>query len=273
MPVAGNQITQPWLYLAADSATGKTGMVTPADIVFTLKRESGGASIAATESITWTEKGSGFYDIIFTPQNSGPYSLWLHELNVDSMGRWFPFSWDIGAVGSVYLPSFANAFCSKSDVERWLQKAITSSTNPSDTETAGFAQSKATILQSLCASLGYPTTPATVTAGSRIENLLREANAVGAALDYELAQQLRVSPNRSERIDYFLGIWQQYYGQGPFEGTPGAKPAGKGYIEVEIRGNLASLATNHILSGDTVAPSGGSAPTDAGIQISMGSVF
>lgn len=272
--VAGNVVKQPYLFLDADGVTPLVGATTPADITFALKRYTSSGTVAASETVTFVALGSGYYDITFTPENSGLYSLFSVEVTGAQRPREFYF--DILSAGATYLPSYANAFCSESDIERWLQFSIDASTNPNDTETAGFAQTRANVLMSLCASLGYTVTPSTVTAGSRLESLLRDANAIGAALDYSIAQQFRQSPSRSERIDYLLGQWQQYYGPGPFEGTPGAKPAGPGYIEIEIRGNLTSLATDHILSGDTIA-STPTYPTDvgpgAGGAVSMSSKF
>lgn len=274
MPVAGNVIYQPYYFLDEDGVTPLTGKTTPADITFALKRYTSSGSVAASETVTFPERGSGYYDICFTPENSGLYTVFSFEQIEGFRTREFPF--EVLSAGAAYLPSYANAFCSESDIERWLQFGIDASTNPNDTETAGFAQTRANVLMSLCASLGYTVTPSSVTAGSRLESLLRDANAIGAALDYSIAQQFRQSPSRSDRIDYLLGQWQQYYGPGPFEGTPGAKPAGPGYIETEIRGNLTSLATDHILSGDTIA-STPTYPTDigpgAGGAVSMSSKF
>jgi len=274
MPVAGNAIHQQWVILDILGAP-LGGMTMPADIVAKLNRSTSTAIVAASETVSMSPIAgqTGYYNITFTPESSGIYFLELNEINANTLKRRWPFTYEIVSAGAVYLPSFANAFCAETDVERYLQKAIDANTSPSDSETAGFAQSRAVVLMSLCAGFGLTVTPATVTPASRLEGLLREANAIGAALDYELAQQLRVSPNRTERIDYFLGMWQQYYGPGPFEGTPGAKPPGPGYIEIEIARNLVSLATDHILSGDTAAPVSGGTPTDAGIQVGMGSVY
>ena len=268
MPVAGNIIKQPWLFLDTDMSTPLTGATTPADITFALKRYTAAGTVSATETVTFPELGLGFYDITFTPENSGLYSVFLQEISGAARG-WL-FTWEVVASGAVYSPSFANAFCAETDVERWLQYSIDSTTAPTDTETAGFAQTRAAVLMSLCARLGYTVTPSTVTAGSRIETLLRDANAIGAAMDYTIAQQMRITPNKTDRIELLMARWVEYAG-GP---QPGVSKEAVGLIEKEITGTLVSLATDHILSGDTLAaPSSSSPPTDAGITVTMGTLY
>jgi len=114
-------------------------------------------------------------------------------------------------------------------------------------------------------------TPATITAGSRIEDLLRAANGIGAALDYILSQNFGKTPSANpNKIEALSTLWVDYAGGA----RPGFIAEIAGLIEKEVRGNLVSLATNHILSGDTLAAPVSTAPTDSGVgPMSMGSLF
>ena len=268
--VAGNTVEEFWTVLDGNS-NPLTGMTSPADVTLALLRFSGGAVVAASETVTWTESATvaGRYGIRFTPQNTGVHYLSLKELNASSLQRTTEFRYDIVSAGSVLSPSYANAFCSESDIERWLAQGISASTTPSDTVATAFAQARAGILMSLCNRLGYAVTPSTVTASSRLETLLREANAIGAAFDYTVAQSFGTSPSRTGRAEWLEGLWNQYAGS--------MNPDGKavpGIIEMEIRGGLASLSTDHILSGDTNAPADADiVPTSIGIQVSMSDVY
>lgn len=267
--VAGNTVLEAWTVLDLASAP-LTGMTSPADVTIVLMRQSGTTLVAAAETVTFTESATaGRYYMTFTPQNSGLYVLYLAETNVGSLQRTTEFRYDIVSAGSVLSPSYANAFCSESDIERWLSQGISSSTTPSDTVATAFAQARAGILMSLCNRLGYTVTPSTVTASSRMETLLREANAIGAAYDYTLAQAFGTGPSKTERANWLEGLWKQYAGYTSEFGKPVS-----GIIEMEIRGGLVSLSTDHIISGDTLAPeTSTTAPYAQDIQISMSDTF
>src|SRR3972149_9016362 len=122
-------------------------------------------------------------------------------------------TYDVFSAGSVFLPSYANAFCSEADIERWLQQAISASSKPTDDEAAAFAESRAAILMSLCARLGFAVTPATVESGSRLQDLLREANAIGAAMDFTIAQFFAEAPSKSDRAEELNALWNRYVGE------------------------------------------------------------
>jgi hypothetical protein len=268
--VAGNLTLDGWTVLDLND-NPLTGMLVPGDVTLTLQRQSGSALVAASETVSWAEVGAtGRYFFSFTPQNTGLYLLYLKEINVNTGLRQPEFRYDVLAAGAQFAPSYANAFCAESDLERWLGMSISATTHPSDTEAAGFAESRAAILMSLCAGLGYPVTPATVTAGSRLEDLLRDANSVGASADYLIAQGKGVRPFGAQTlVDNLLSLWKTYVGSYTSSGV-----FVPGLIAAEIRGNLASLATDYILSGDTqAAPTSGMPPTDIGISIGMGDVY
>jgi len=265
--VTGNIIGVLWTVLDGSNAA-VTGITTPADVTFTLHRESSGIYVAASETVSWAEIGAtGSYSVTFTPANTGRYVLQLTEILPDCpMARVMRWDFDVLSAGSVFTPAFANAFCAESDMERWLQQSITSSTRPSSTEAAGFAEGRAAMLMGLCASLGYEVTPSTVTNGSRLQDLLRESNAIGAAADYTIAQSFGTQPSRTERGPWLNEKWSEFYGTI----VDGVRIGGA--IEAEIRGNMVSFATDHILSGDT-APAAATYPTDVGMQVTMSDVF
>lgn len=271
---SGNEIIQEVIVLDTNSnplggLTGGSGAggFASADFSVVLTRISG----STTEVVTMAEGvAAGHYNIRYTPTATGGYLLHLKELNVNTLGRTIDFYHDVVTAGSIFVPSLANAFCSEADVERWLQQSITATTKPSSTELAAFAETRAAWLQSLCASKGFAVTPSTVTNGSRLQDLLREANAIGAACDCTSASAFGVAPSRTDKAEWLEAQWDRYVGRPAEPGKPGII----GIVEMEIRGNLASLATDHILSGDTApAVTSGTAPTDVGIQFTMDSSF
>ena len=267
MPFTGNAINLLWTILDL-SSDPLTGMTSPADVTFTLHRDSGSAQVAASETITLTEIGStGHYTIDFTPDNSGRYVLQLKEISASTLQRTWRFhDMDVTSAGAGFSATYANAFCAETDIERWLQQAITSGTSPDDAQAAAFAEARASLLASMCAKWGFTVTPSTIVAGTRLEDILREANAIGGAHDYSTAQQFSTTPSRSDRSQVFDLLWFQYIGDP-------AHPENPGYLESEIKGNLASLATDHILSGDTSARATTTAPIQGDIEVGMGDLF
>lgn len=267
--IAGNTVRQPWLYLDINGA-GLTGMVNVTDVTLTLRVDTGTGGGAAAEPVSWTEKGSGFYDIAFAPVGQGLYTLFLKELNVGGMQRQWAWTFEVSAAGAVFTPAYANAFCAESDIEAWLGMDITSSTTPTSTQLSGLAQTRAAVLMAMMAGWGYTVTPLTLTNGSRLQDILRQANCIGAALDASLMQQFRLTPNVTDRISILQAMWDQYVGR---EGAPGSPVAHiPGYLEVEIKMNLASLGTDHILSGDTQAADP-TYPQDPGPFVNIGTVY
>jgi hypothetical protein len=266
--VTGNILVDGWTILDLTTGSPKTGMTAPADVTLTLQRESSGTIIAASETVTMTEIGvTGRYYFSFTPANSGLYILYGLETNVTTYQRAFEFRYDVVSAGATFSPSYSNAFCAESDIERWIQHAIDGTTSPDDTEAAAFAESRAAILMTLLAKWGYTVTPSTVVAGSRLEDLLRRANSIGAALDYTVAQQFAKVPNLSDRPERLEILWQQLVGD------PSDLDAKPGILEEEVKGNLSSLASDHALSGDTAARTETVAPTQEPIGITMGDTF
>ena len=265
--VVGDTVVQLWTILDIDSDP-LTGMTSPADITFTLHRDSSGVMVAASETITFAEVGvTGHYTVSYPPANEGIYILELKELNASTFQRTYRFE-DVHVLGAgaAFTPAYTNAFCAETDIERWVQTAIDANSEPTATEATGFAETRAAELMSLMAKLGHTITPATVAVGSRLEDLLRRANAIGAALDYSIAQQFAVRPSKSDRIQVLQALWIEAVGDGKKDGVTG-------YIENEIRGNLASLSTDHVISGDTADRPAETAPTNEPIAIGIGDLF
>lgn len=275
---SGNEVNLAIIVLDqnSDPLTGLTagsgaGGFTNADFTVTLLRSSGTTYIAATETVTLAEASSaGTYGFRFTPANTGTYLLHVKELNASTNGYTHDRYVEVVTSGSQFIPSLAEAFCSEADIERWLQQSLTATTRPSSTEAAAFAETRSAMLQSLCASKGYTVTPSTVTSGSRLQDLLREANALGAACDCVAVQAFGTAPSKTDKASWLESLWDRYFGRPAEPGKAGIV----GLIEMEIRGNLASLATDHILSGDTTAADSSSTPpTDIGISVSMSDLY
>ncbi len=249
--VVSEEIVNLWTIL--DTATPPvpvTGMATPADITFTLHRETGSTMEVATESITFAELGStGHYSIAFTPDQQGTYVLQLIEVDAATAQRSHRFAtMDVVAAGAVLTPTFVNAYCSQADISRWVQHVLSSATNPDLTEATAFAEIRANVLSSLVTGWGLATTPASVASGSRLALMLREANAIGAALDYVVSQEFGRSPNLTERFQRLEALWFQYVGvSGP------KQSAFTGWLENEVKANNVALASDHVISGDTAA--------------------
>lgn len=269
MPTTGTVVRIPWTILDLDSSP-LTGMTSPADVTFTLHRDNGTAIVAASETVTLTEVGvSGTYEIEFTPANTGLYVLQLKELNASTLQRTWRFpDYLILSAGSILSPSYANAFCSESDIERRLGLPISASTVPDDTAATAFAEGRAAYLMSLCSRLGFSVTPSTVTSGSVIQDLLREANAIGAAIDYLIAQGAYVTPMEPGKLGSLKEEWDKLVGYWNPEGV-----WINGYLGLEVKGNQVSLTTSHVLSGDTAARTDDSGTQDVGFQVRMSDVY
>jgi hypothetical protein len=202
-------VIQPWTILnTALPSAPLTGMTAPADVTFYLHREVPGTGtlVAAIETVTLTEIGNtGHYYITWTPENTGIYSLQLQETNAGSLQRWMDFpEFTILPAGAVFTPVFTNAFCSEADVERWSQLDFTATSKPTTNEVAAFAEARASEIMSILIPHGYTGTPTTIVAGSIEEDLLREANAIGAAADSVIAKFMNEAPNKSEMGEALL---------------------------------------------------------------------
>lgn len=263
--VAQNLIIEPWTILDANS-NPLTGMTSPADITFSLKRQSGTNFVAASEVVGFAESAvAGTYAITITPQNIGTYINELKELNAGTLQRTWRFVYEVLPAGAVFTPSYANAFCSQGDIERYTSLTFSTVSPVTSLEAAGFAEERAAYIMAMCAAWGLTVTPTTVTAGSRLEDLLRAANAIGAAIDVVISWYWQVEPAENDKVRSLMARWVALMGDG-------ARLIG--VIESEVESNLVgSFATNHILSGDTTERANENSPQDIGLQVRMGDVY
>jgi len=216
MPVVGGTIRQPWVILDADGVE-VAGMVSPTNVELRLRRDNGTQTVDATETVTLTDHTGGDYDITFTPVNAELYTLFLRELNPAepvapiTAGRRYWWTYEVLAVGAVYLPAFSNAFCGQSDVERWTQLAFNSTSKPTTTQVAAFAQARAGEIRAAVATEGWTIAPGNVgyDVGSYAEDLLREANAIAAAADAYLAKFVDVDPAQTQKAIALLEEYQR----------------------------------------------------------------
>jgi len=199
MPVLGTTVRVVWTILDqnGDPLTGMT--VLGGDISFRLHRSTSAGTVASGETVSMAEVGSsGTYEISYTPASTGLYTLQLKELNASTNGQQYRFPVDIFAAGSQAVPTFADAFCAETDVERFAQLQFDASSVPSDDDVALFAAGRAKEMQGLLAAAGWTITPATIDADSVEAGILREVNAVGAAGDAWLSKNRDVMPAASE---------------------------------------------------------------------------
>jgi hypothetical protein len=213
VPVAGNTIREEWLYLDGSGAP-KSGMVSPADVTLSLFRSVGGGAFASSgETVTWAAIAGqpGYYDISYTPTGQGLYKLFLVELNVDSGGRRWAFTQEVLAAGAVFLPSFSSAYCAETDVERWTQLAFSATSKPTSTQVAAFAQSRASEIGGMMAAVSWSISPTdgSVAPGSIALDMLREANAIGAAADAYLAKFIDIDPAQTQKAVALLEEYQR----------------------------------------------------------------
>jgi hypothetical protein len=206
MPVQNSTIRQVWKILDVNGAA-LTGQTSPANITFLLKRDSGSGTVTASETVSFTELGSGFYEIAFTPQFGGLYTLFLDELVGQQRDWWFVY--EVVAAGAVFLPAFANAFCAETDVERWTQLLFDGGSKPTSNQVAALAQARASEMRGMLVAEGWTISPTSVASGSIEQDMLREANAIGAAADAYLTKFVDVDPGQTAKAKSFLDEYER----------------------------------------------------------------
>jgi hypothetical protein len=199
MPVVGSTVRLVWTIMDqnGDPLTGMT--VGGGDVSFRLHRSTSSGSVASGETVSMAEIGStGTYEITYVPTGTGLYTLQLRELNANTLMQQYRFPTDVFSAGSEPTPTFADAFCAESDVERFAQLDFDADSRPSVDEVALFAAGRASEMRGLLAMAGWVVSPTTVTPLSVEQVILRETNAVGAAGDAWLARNRESSPAASE---------------------------------------------------------------------------
>lgn len=264
MPVAGNVVRNDWLFLDAAGAP-KAGVVAPTDLTFELVRDAGAGFGAASEAVPSTVSGTfyavpgmpGHYNLEYTPTGPGLYVLYLNEIAVDSTGRRWHFPCEVVSAGSQYLPSFANAFCAESDVERWTQLAFDTTSKPTSAEVAGFSQARASEMRSVFAASGWTVSPSTITAGSVEQDMARECNALGAAADAWMAKFMDTEPAESAKADRFLDQYQirlerlQAYAKAVLAESKIRTPMTSGELTLRDEGNTTDSGLRDAIRMDT----------------------
>lgn len=206
MPVANTTVRQVWKMID-DTGAPLTGKASPGDVALLLKRDTGSGTGAAPEAVTWTELGAGFYEIAFTPQAGGLYTLFLDELVGLARDWWFVY--EVFAAGAVFLPAFSNAFCAETDVERWTQLTFDSGSKPTTNEVAALAQARASEMRGILVAQGWTISPTSVASGSIEQDMLREANAIAAAADAYLIKFVDVEPGQTQKAEALLNEYER----------------------------------------------------------------
>lgn len=264
MPYAAqNQIIQKWRALDLNNPPGVvSGLTYPAGIALDIERSSGNSFIAASESIGFAETAVlGDYSIYFTPQNSGTYFLTVQELSALTMQRNWIYTYEVLPAGALFIPSAAGCFCAVSDVARYAGLTFTNTSSPVTSDMAlGFCEERAAGIMAMCAFWGFSVNPATVETGSILEDLLRSANAIGAAIDAVVAWYAAVEPSESEKVRSLMQSWINLMGDG-------AKI--KGAIQLQVESSFsASGVRTHISSGEVTLKE--ETPiTDGGLALGM----
>lgn len=226
----------------------------------------------AIETVTVAEIGTtGLYAFTFTPLTAGTYALAAQELATipDSAEADFDREWIVTSAGSDFSPAYTNAFCAQTDIERYCGTTFSASTTPSATYVEGFAEEIAARIMANFPA-GIAITPAGMSSplslatdsGLILEDLLRQANAIGAASRAKRASLLGQTPNDSPVPDILWGMFLDLAGgYDPVrrQMVEGAIPA---YLKSGIAAVSASMtaaAYTHISRGGVTAystPSG-----------------
>lgn len=143
----------------------------------------------------------------------------------------------------------ATSYCTVADIATKIGTPITASTKPTSTEAQSMADKRASVLSALCYRFGVNTSPDVIQAGD-LKNILIEANTIGAALDYTLAQLFGLTPTQTDRIPTLASMWRQYTGL--WDGISPSWIRGEGYIELLIKGTLAVSNITAGLDSETV---------------------
>ena len=198
-----------WTVLDFNNAP-KTGVTDPADVTLTLRRQSGSTMIAAAETVVWAEDGvTGHYYITFTPVNVGLYHLNLQETVQGSQLRDYLWDFNVQTAGAVFVPAFSECYCSEADVERWTQLDFSATSRPTSSQVAAFCEARAAEITDKAARNGVTITPSTITAGSVIEDLARELNAVGAGVDSFMSKFISVAPAQTDKTTLLREEWDR----------------------------------------------------------------
>lgn len=172
---------------------------------------------AAGEAVTVAEIGAtAVYRFSFVAANTGTYSLHVREKATipNSSEASFDREWTVASVGEDFGASYDYAFCAESDIVGYAGVSFGADTNPSTTQVRGFAESVAARIMAgfppgilvTPSGMGNPVSTAT-DEGKNLSNLLRQANAIGAASWAKRSALLGQPPNESPLPDILWGLF------------------------------------------------------------------
>lgn len=174
---------------------------------------SGTAIVAATETATITEVGTGYYVVAYTPAHAGTYRGLVTESTTFA-----EFTFEDYVEDTTTVTADADAYCGIADVEAFLGWTAATTTKPTQAQVENFMARRAAELYALMASQLGASTPGpanytTVIAtssdrGLALSRVLAMANAIGAAMDAILAMEAGETPGRSERAGDFAAMWE-----------------------------------------------------------------
>jgi hypothetical protein len=242
-PVKNSEVLHVW---ELKDATGGALTGLDGNMTATLSRFADSSTQAsATETVTIAEIGStGFYAITYTPTNAQVYKGRITESSL-----YLEYTWEDQVTDSAAASVADNAYCSEADVVAWAQMGdYTASTTPTETQVLGFMQMRAGELYGVLAkwmatpvgpsgASGYATEIDTSTdKGFALNEQLRMANAIGAAMDALQAAGASEAPSRTERVEELSVAYA-------------AIVANLEHLAREYEGNVDAVAT-HITSGE-----------------------
>lgn len=225
--------------------------------------------VAATETVTLSDLGSGNYEFLFTPLSPGIYTFFGTEgAFANSQGLSFNDAWITVLTEAVFTPSPANAFCAVTDVERYMTQNFSSTSSPTDMDVLGWMEELARRLTAKCEVAGHRVTPAGGNAplsglppDTELEAMLRAANALGVAVMACNGGYLGVPPADSDRGSTFYAEYLKLMGGL----VPGSATEILGEIVEYIQATFApgAYAATHISTGQVTrySPPAGLAST------------
>lgn len=200
--IVGRTYRKAWQVARSDGM----GLVTPlviGDFSLTLLRDEGSGYVSAPETVVFSEliaPNLGTAQFAVDPNGAFNYQLWVDELHVDSFQRaGILFEFVAISAGSIFLPTFDNAYCSQADVEREMQHQIfDSASKPTDMDVAAWAEIEANRITAMLQLREFNTAPATIAADdSKLEMMVRHYNSLKVALNATRAGNYGVNPASS----------------------------------------------------------------------------
>jgi hypothetical protein len=227
-------------------------------------------AVTTGEVVTITHLADGVHRGTFTPLSAGTYFCAVLELAFANSKRdRHEFTFDVASAGTTFAASYANAFCAQSDIESATGSTYGAATEPSATQVAAFAQQVASALTAICFGVGKTLTPAggsapidtSTTVGKNLSDMMRTANALGAAELAVIAAYRGAVPSEAmDRANLFYEQFVRYAG--------GVHPLTKAKVTglicetllAAFQNEQVSRSETHVSSGSVSAWTGPSQP-------------